>query len=176
MPFDSMPFDPKLVHPDQAPLLPSGELDLPADLAALAEQLADDAVHLATRYPADRGPQVALAAELVESAEQIKRFSRPRKSLLVTATVLGAGLASIAVLGLSIALAWRDDETAPSFPSLAETTIRPPPLEPLPASTVIRVRPSAAATLSVGELSGPELEALLDLLGSEPRSVVSISF
>lgn len=171
-----MPFDPKLIHPDQAPLLPDGDLDLPADLAAMAEQLADDAAHLATRYPADRTPQVALAAELVESAERIKRHSRPRKSLLLTATVAGAGLASLALLGLSIALAWREAETAPRGPSLAETAIPRVPLNPQPEHAAVSVPAPAAATLSVGELSGPELEALLDLLGSEPRSVASISF
>ena len=48
-----MSFDPKLIHPDEPPLTPAGDIDLPDDLAALAEQLSDDATHLATCYPAD---------------------------------------------------------------------------------------------------------------------------
>src|SRR5437660_201191 len=46
-----MRFDPKLVHPDQPPLSPDGDLDLPDELAALALQLADDAAHLSACYP-----------------------------------------------------------------------------------------------------------------------------
>ena len=60
-----MPFDPRLIHPDDAPLGPDGDLDLPDDLSALAEQLSDDAVHLSARYPASREPQVALAPLVV---------------------------------------------------------------------------------------------------------------
>jgi hypothetical protein len=172
-----MPFDPRLIHPDQPPLLPGGELDLPADLMALAEQLTDDAAHLAARYPADCASQGALAAELVESAERIKRYSRPRRSLLMTAAVIGAGLASIAALGITVALAWRpDDNQASDGPVITAAAAgasagraelnAPPPTPPLHSS----------ATLSVGELSGPELEALLDLLNGEPHSVASISF
>ena len=94
-----MPFDPRIIHPDEAPLGPNGDLDLPDDLSALAEQLADDAAHLSARYPADRQPQVALAAELVQSAERIKRRSRHPAALL-----LGAGLASLAAIGLTVSM------------------------------------------------------------------------
>jgi hypothetical protein len=50
------------------------------------------------------------------------------------------------------------------------TVVDAPELIALPAAH------PAAGTLSVGELSGPEMEALLDLLNSEPKSVASISF
>jgi hypothetical protein len=66
-----MRFDPRLIHPDDPPQKTGGELDLPADLAALAEQLSDDAAHLAARYPGPPDPQVALAAELRASSQQI---------------------------------------------------------------------------------------------------------
>ena len=169
-----MPFDPKLVQPDDAPLLTSGELDLPSDLAALAEQLGDDAAHLASRYPADRAPAVALSAELIESAARIKRHS-PRR----IAWVAAASLASAAVLTISVAIAWRNQgEVAPTNGTLATSPLsanaaasaQPAELVSLPAPQ------SAAGTLSVGELSGPEMEALLDLLSAEPKSVASISF
>src|SRR5262245_12352133 len=56
-----MPFDPKLINPDQPPLSADGDLDLPADLKALAEQLCEDASHLASCYPSPQLAQPALA-------------------------------------------------------------------------------------------------------------------
>src|SRR5438045_679927 len=54
-----MPFDPKLVHPDQPPLSPDGELDWPDHLVALAQQLADDAAHLTASYPPSTAARLA---------------------------------------------------------------------------------------------------------------------
>jgi hypothetical protein len=174
MPFDfGSPLKPRLIHPDEPPLLPDGELDLPADLAALAEQLGDDAAHLSACYSADydkadRSPQVALAAELVQSAARIKRQHWFR-----SAAVVGTGLATVAALGISLIIAAR--QAPQSNPPRQPVAVAPTatsdaasPSESFPVST--------SATLSVGELSGPELEAILDLLDNEPRSVASISF
>lgn len=163
-----MPFDPRLIHPDEPPLRSDGELDLPADLAALAEQLGDDAAHLSACYPADRSPQVALAAELVQSAARIKRQHWFR-----SAAVVGTGLATVAALGISLVIAARQAPQA-SRPRQPVAVAPASPSDPSPPSDSLPV--SAAATLSVGELSGPELEALLDLLDNEPRSMASISF
>ncbi|HEX5105843.1 MAG TPA: hypothetical protein VFV87_18625, partial [Pirellulaceae bacterium] len=77
-----MPFDPKLIHPDQAPLFPDGEIDLPPDLAALGEQLRDDARHLAACYPADRDAANSLPAG--------KQRSRRWKRIAVMATSAAA--------------------------------------------------------------------------------------
>jgi hypothetical protein len=171
-----MPFDPRLIHPDEPPLRPDGELDLPADLAALAEQLGDDAAHLSACYSADydnadRVPQVALAAELVRSAGRIKRHHWFR-----SAAVVGTGLATVVALGISLIIAAQQapQTDGPSHP----LAIAPVPRSERPLSTSAAwVDPlPAAPALSVGELSGPELEALLDLLDSEPRSMASISF
>ena len=151
-----MPFDPRLIHPDDAPLRADGDLDLPDDLSALAEQLSDDAAHLSARYPASREPQVALAAELVASAERIKRRAWRRSALLV-----GAGLASVAAIGLTVGMfSQRSDpsrrpDLAGSAPASAAKEI-----DTVPVSYPV----SSSATLSLGELSGPEREALFDLL------------
>jgi hypothetical protein len=164
-----MPFDPRLIHPDDAPLLPNGDLDLPDDLSALAEQLADDAAHLSARYPADRQPQVALAAELVQSAERIKRRSRRPAALLV-----GAGLASLAAIGMTVSMfALRNGR--PGAPDLAESPSASAPFEPLDTVPVSFPAPSPTA-LSLGELSGPEREALFDLLQRDSNLGSSISF
>lgn len=174
-----MPFDPRLIHPDDAPLRPDGDLDLPADLAALAEQLADDAFHLSARYPAAREPQVALAAELVESAERIKTTGQPARGTWRRAAVLvGAGLASVAVIGLSLLSlsARRDDgDRASEFvstPALPADRAAPAVVAPTPVTFAA----PATSSLSLGELSAPEMEALFDLLQREPNRASTISF
>jgi hypothetical protein len=174
-----MPFDSRLVHPDDAPLLPDGEIALPDDLAALAGQLSDDAAHLAGRYPGNPAPQAAIATELARSAAQIKLTSRRRQSLVLRIALVGAGLASIAALALTISLSRRTNEIVPA---IAENVGAPSatslPLNQIsPETQYRRLLPyRSQATLSVGELSGPELEALLDLLDEEPKPVASISF
>jgi hypothetical protein len=173
-----MPFDPRLIHPDEPPIRPDGELDLPPELAALGEQLADDAAHLAVRFPAG-APLAALSAELVESALRIKRHARRRRSLVIAAVTGSAGLASLAVAALTIGLALQDNAHRPdsaesvrspvALPALARRTDPASPTTPAAA-----MRPAAA--VSIGELSGPELEGLFDLLDESPRSAATISF
>jgi hypothetical protein len=149
-----MPFDPKLIQPDDAPLLPSGEIDLPADLAALGEQLRDDAQHLAQRYPAAAtGAGVALASG-----------RRPWKKIVVLA---GSGLATALAVVVAV-------QVIGPLGRQNQTTMAPAhnALEHAPAVTAAPVAsvPGAGspATISLTELSGPELEALIDLWQREP--------
>jgi hypothetical protein len=163
-----MPFDPKLVRPDDAPLLPSGEIQLPDELAALAEQLSDDAAHLSARYPAADEAHVALsaeltlAAELTQSAARLKSQSRRRVAML-----LGVGAASVALCVLPLVRS--GSETPPQVPREgivdSRSTLVPAP-RPLPAAT----------NLSLGELSAPEMEALFDLLERDATRPGSVSF
>jgi hypothetical protein len=120
---------------------------LPDELAALGEQLRDDAVHLAACYPSQR----------TTSLDQ--RAAPPRRNLYVTgaAMVCGAAVASIVLIVFS---AWR-------------------PLTPIAVNTdssFISTPAASSTTLSLSELSGPELEALLDLIEHEPKSTMSVSF
>jgi hypothetical protein len=172
-----MPFDPKLIHPDEPPLTPAGELNLPADLAALAEQLGDDAQHLAGCYPAD----AALRAEGVSPLRK-SSSSQPRRTLAAIVLASGVTLASVALVGLAIAFGLMQDEAGqPTRHSLVQTPTSPPgtaspAAEPVVAPRVVSPGP-APTTLSLGELSGPELEALLDLWPSkDQKSAASISF
>jgi len=168
-----MPFDPRLIHPDDAPLRADGDLDLPDDLSALAEQLADDAVHLSAHYPANREPQVALAAELVQSAERIKRRSwRP------ATFVGGAAIASVAAIGLTLSM-WATANRRPTTtdlvtsPDASASATAPDELPALIPGALAAPSPTA---LSLGELSAPEMEALFDLLQRDPNHASSISF
>jgi hypothetical protein len=170
-----MPFDPKLIHPDDAPLLPGGELALPDELAHLAEQLRDDAAHLASRYPAESfGARAA--------GDYLSEHMPARNASWVRSTAIaGALLASVASLVVSVSVQWFPTSgagptgnglvRAPSAPNSAV------PRVPLSVEAPIPSLVPATTTLSLGELSGPEREALLDLWHSEgSNSAASVSF
>jgi hypothetical protein len=175
-----MRFDPKLIHPDEAPLLPSGDIDLPADLAALGEQLRDDAAHLAARYSAEDGELAAGLAPAVRSRKWIR-----------IAALAGTAAAALVVTVIGIDQFGRIDRTAPVV------AVRPPsavphrtvPYDAVPADhAAVKVStPSSAefpalggsmTTVSLTDLSGPEFEALLDLWQREPKAseATGISF
>ena len=148
-----MPFD--LIQPDDAPLRGDGEIDLPADLAALGEQLRDDALHLAKRYPAG----AELTATRPEPASAVRARSRSWKKVIVLA---GSALATVLAGVVAVQLM----DVPPSTPRVA---IAPGASEPLSATpAVIPAAFAPAPTISLTELSGPELEALLDLWQREP--------
>jgi hypothetical protein len=143
-----MPFDPKLIQPDDAPLLPNGEIDLPADLAALGEQLRDDAAHLATRYP----------ATVQASPLSVRRLRWSKISVLLTsvaATVLAGAVA------MQLPLHRKATPKLAETPKLSESPQRgSPALAPAAIPAPVAGSPTA---VSLTELSGPELEALMDL-------------
>ena len=150
-----MPFDPKLIQPEDAPLLPDGEIDLPADLAALGEQLRDDARHLAQRYPASgAGSGVAPAAGR----------SRPWTKIGVLAgSGLAAALAAVVAVQLIDPLGLQNQTIMPPARDVAEhaTAVTAASADSVPGA-------GSPATISLTELSGPELEALIDLWQREP--------
>ena len=164
-----MLFDPKLIRPENAPLLPDGELDLPPELAALAEQLRDDSAHLATRYPAARNDLPAG-----------KRSVAARRWIKI-ATLAASAAAALLVAAVVVEMF----DVAARSPTVADrpannTAKLAVPDRSLAAPAVPAVPPAAhgSATISLTELSGPELEALLDLWHREPRAAKSagISF
>jgi hypothetical protein len=155
-----MPFDPKLIHPDEPPLAAGGELDLPADLAALGEQLSADAAHLAANYPVGRNL----------ASPSIRHQARPRPVWHYARYA-----AALLVVGITLAIAavaWQ-----PGEPPVARTA---PAIAPLPRpavnSPVAATAPRRTESVPLIELSGPELEALLDMLADESARDTSISF
>jgi hypothetical protein len=183
-----MPFDPKqirreLIHPDDAPLSADGELILPDDLAALAEQLTDDASRLSARYPAphipaDCQPHAAIAAQLVESAGRIEAAGRRRRAWRQWTLLAGGGLASALAAIATLSLASR-----PGPEKLEDRIVTvPPPPDVVPidrgaaAAAIPASRVPARASLSLGDLSAPEMEAVFDLLQQDSANSGSISF
>ena len=159
-------FDPKLVPPAEAPLDAHGEIDLPDDLLELASQLRDDATYLAAAFPA------AAPAKLAEPVTRRHGWTRW--------TGIGAAVAAALVLMLSLAYrpAGRPVETA--SPATAPPTNvhrvavaeahAPAPREPVPATTGPRIQRLPWAPIpALIEVSGPELEGLLDLWQNEQQ-------
>jgi len=156
-----MPFDPKLIHAEEPPLTAGGDLDLPADLAALAQQLGDDAAHLSARYPA--GPAKA------ETTTGVRR----RAASYVGYAAIGAAVASL----LGAIVLWESLAGPPVAKTTTATTaaVAPPVSVPSLSSTPAVAAPRGE-NVSLVDLTGPEVEALLDLLDRDPGRAGGISF
>ncbi|MCA9268891.1 MAG: hypothetical protein KDA41_10500, partial [Planctomycetales bacterium] len=188
-----MSFDPKIVAADDAgpaadargeqlpapPLWDDAEaLELPDGLAAIAEQLRDDAIHLAACHPADATPQQrAIACGLDSPPPKWRWLRRAARWSGVAAAI------ALAPAGWLMVQALRESptpvvETARSDAppragglrvrtlqgDAALSAVRPaeeasPGLREIPSATP-RVVPAAF----LQEVSGPELEGMLDLL------------
>ena len=151
-----MPFDLKLIRPDDPPLTPNGELDLPSDLKALAEQLGEDAAHLAACYPPRQ-----------EIAQPAAAVAGRRRAVIGTA----AGAIVLASVLLGAAGVWL---AAPGAGGVKKADIAAMPGDP--AATIPHDSVPVVSTVSLADLSPPEIEALLDLIEREPNQIGSIAF
>jgi hypothetical protein len=150
-----MPFDPKLLHPEEPSLAANGELDLDPALASLAEQLTDDAAHLAASYPPTSLTRAPSARE--------ETGRRRAPSHHYTAALIACALAACLV---SFVLVWQ----GPTSKLLDRSS---PPSE---TSHAIATQVSADTTISLTDLSTPEIEALLDLTDRSPHNAIRVSF
>jgi hypothetical protein len=180
-------FTPKIV-PEDAPdpidpqtlieeFADEGELDLPGELTLLADRLSREAVLLAERFPADQPPALSQTEVRLAESETAHRPSSPAEPSRAR-RYFGPALVLLLVISVSVAIAWRQsapdvtasggsersawnalyrpDETARNSESVSATSLdnRSPPASLSPASFV-------------HELTGPEMEGLLDLLERE---------
>ena len=149
-----MPFDPKLIREDDA-RFGEGDLQLPDDLAHLAEQLGEDASRLAATYPSPT-PRV-LAVSRQPSSRRNTWLTRS-----FAGTALAAGLVTISFVALN---SYPQPAVVPA--PAKNTLVRVPGAEPL-----VPVTPASF----LGDTSGPELEALMDLWEQDRPAVRSLSF
>ncbi|MEX2173410.1 MAG: hypothetical protein WD872_03555 [Pirellulaceae bacterium] len=161
-----MPFDPSYVHPDEPPLDARGDLALTDDLATLAEQLSDDAAHLARCYPAGTAGSCKIPGR-VNPAKPL-----PRRAGLAIA---GVGLSCLGLVAASISFALLGGESAPPPANATNAQVTNGDAISDSAKVAIPATPSPVM-LSVGELSGPEREALFDLLDDQPQRLTRVSF
>jgi hypothetical protein len=155
-----MPFNPRLITPDDAPLRPGGEIDLPDDLAALTERLGKEAAQLAASYPAVR------PAVLPNPAAR-----QPTRGRWLAFGGIG-GAAAAAVVAITVQLGVFDvpQDAAPTSKKSVAADPQPLPVGPALPHTL------PATTVSLTNLSGPELEAVLDLWQRDPGQATSVSF
>jgi hypothetical protein len=147
-----MPFDPKLIHADEPALAANGDLNLPPDLAALGDQLRDDASHLAACYPA-----VSTLAAPILRTNAARRLS--------IAVIVSASAVSLAALLAGFV----------TFSQSPESDRKTHSREPSGPHFVTTAAPSDI-TISLTELSAPEVEALLDLTERSLDSTIRVSF
>jgi len=166
-----MPFDPKLVPADKLPQTAGGDLELPADLKTLAGQLEADAAHLARCYPPRQDLTQPAMMALSARRRVVTRYAGWGVfALLVIATLgfwLGTTISSIQGV--------KQESVAASnmLPAGTEDSQLVPPDTSDPNGIAIS---DSSAELSLSGLTGPELEALLDVLESEPGIIRSIAF
>jgi hypothetical protein len=151
-----MPFDPKLIQAEEPPLAANGDLNLTPDLAALTEQLRDDATHLAALYPATIDTQARSASE--RPGRRHLQIRRP--SALIASTIA----ATLAALLAGLAVFWHAPEATLQKHS------------PTPSTHFITSAAHSDTTISLTELSSPELEAFLDLMERSPDNALRVSF
>lgn len=154
-----MRFKAKFIDVETAPVDDFDELDLPDDLAMLAEQLSDDASYLAARYPADSEDQVELAKET------------PRKTNRRVSTRLMAytALASVLVLALVfVPSQLQDPQNNTASIDVPHHAISPT-IEP--ENYPVEVSPA----VFLQDVTGPEMEGLFDLMEQDAQAHTSVS-
>ena len=172
-----MPFNGRLFEPDDSPLtdetqvVPPDALSLPDELVALGEQLSDDAEHLAACYPAPP------AVEAISSGPATLS-RRPAPWFIRSAATVAALSAAAAIIIAATRLSeppkadHRVQQTSGAMPAMKRR-----PIAAAAAEVTSNQEPAAApaSIASVRTLSGPELEAVLDILERE-SSEARVSF
>lgn len=139
---------------------PDFEGELPADFAALGEQLQADAQRLSSVYPACRAPR-ELPKELNDALTLKNRPWWLRREL----SVLAASAAAVLLV-----IGWVTFAYSPWSPPAVQQAADPSP----PVETVAEVQ---SVSFQAPEVSGPALEGLLDLMQENPQAAAtSISF
>lgn len=167
-----MSFNPNFLSPDDEP---DFDGELPADFAALGEQLQSDSSRLSRVYPACQPPTKLMEALATQSRPQ---WSRGK----VLAVFASAAAAVLLVVGLiAVAFSPAGLRIARDEPATEPTSV--PPLSKPDVVLVLPTSPAQHADLqpvsfrpAVMDVNGPELEGLLDLWQEQPPAAGSISF
>jgi len=161
-----MRFDPKIVDDGESEFDDSLELELPDDLAALGRHLESDAADLARRYPCDENTIPGRSAR-----------SNVRRRLAWTA-------AAVAVILLTVTAGplWRsvlESPTAVEEMSVADhySNVAPSVVvhEPEPTGELLDTVPVLYPATFLQDVSGPELEGVLDLIEHEATDEEGLS-
>ena len=167
-----MRFDPKLISDEDASF-GDGDLKLPDDLALMAEQLGDDAARLAATYP----PPVPTV--LAVSRQESVALSSSRRNAWLTRSLAGTALAAgLITISLVASNSYRPQNANHPLPAAASS----PAIDSLVAHQPATPKSTQPQKILVtpaswlGDTSGPELEALMDLWEQDQPAVRSLSF
>jgi hypothetical protein len=164
-----MPFDPKLIHEDDANF--EGDLQLPDDLALMGQQLGDDAARLAASYPP---PVLAtLAVSRQELIPTSRYLSWVVRSLVGTALATGLVTISLVALNSNQLPNANYEVPAAATPSPAAGALV---IQVAPANRNDRSSVPVTPASWLSDTSGPELEALMDLWEQDQPAIRSLSF
>ena len=156
-------------------------LDLPDDLAAFAEQLRDDAQYLAQCHPADASDEQRERAwqDVCQQAKEAKPVAQSIRYISMR-WASAAAVLLIAIVGLGSAWVYSQrqatTETAAGVPTdESAVTIAAAASDPAPGLTdelpPNRVQPISGPQIVpasfLREVTGPELDGMLDLLEQE---------
>lgn len=200
-----MRFDPKIVRPDEAIFDQDGELELPDELACLVDQLSDDAKRLEQAYPARRMQEVAPSPAMQVVVAPSGRSDRKMLWRSLAGASLASVLLAVCVLNVEPWRIRRTGSSAPqpsgpighsttgalmtnvaTKPARSAVATLDPPVFPGPTSDQLLYeyhlqygaspRPEASPTSWLGETTGPELEALMDLWERDEPKITTVSF
>ena len=171
-----MPFDPRVFREDDFfreddARFGDGDLKLPDDLALMAEQLGDDAARLAASYPP---PVPRSRTEHCSVPQRVTHRTAAWLTRSLAGTALAAGLVTISLVASN---SYRPQDANHTLPA-AVPSPAPRSLVLHEAPTLRNNQPQVPVTPAswLGDTSGPELEALMDLWEQDQPAVRSLSF
>ncbi len=162
----------RFYQPDDAePVDAAGDLPatLPPDLAALGEQLQADAQRLGHVYPACRAPfDFAAVKEVIAHEEEARRRDFTRNLIIAVSSA-----AALLFIAACIQLTWLPPANVPEAVAADVTLDHPAHLANSPAAPELQ---PVSFRPAIGDMNGPELEGVLDLLDEQPQAAAVISF
>jgi hypothetical protein len=172
-----MPFEPRVVSPDDEPWHRDAQCDMSPDLEALAERLRADAAMLAERYPAEYSDAGICPPVLEASIGSPGDRSPRRRTRWWSATVVAALSLMVLAAGWTV---WRmaspavdnGDRAADTVVAVDVGRVAAPAemVDDDPATGSPSVRPAiefGRAEALIMNVNGPELEAVLDLMETQ---------
>jgi hypothetical protein len=157
-----MRFDPKLIPQEKPPWTADRELSLPDDFTELGGQLQEEAARLAAIFP----PKQCTVLSVAGSASRFRSVAK-------RAVLSSLALVAIASAGVAV---WRSGGGQPRTNDSAQAPILERGAAAPSSPGFSETTKSLGSGVSLAELSGPEWEAVLDLMESDSEPITGVSF
>ena len=160
-----MPFDPRLVPEETAPINDDHEIALDGQLEALADQLRNEAEVLAKAYPGSH----TNSADSVAAATTSPSMWRGILAASVALAPIVAGLVFFSTLSSHRPAA------SGTVGAIDQATERANRMATFPSVAPYRLTPTQLTPALVPDVSSPELEGVLDVLETNPETPQRLS-